>query len=129
MKQFNYETGKLGERLAAAYLVKRGYKILERNWQTRQGEIDLIATRSTDSGQAKLVFVEVKLKIGEDFGSPEEMINPAKIAKLEKMASFYVLQNPETARKFPIFSLDAICLVLDENRRVKRISYYENINL
>lgn len=123
MKQFNYEIGKLGEKVASDYLIKKGYKILERNFQTRFGEIDLIAAKGE-----KLIFVEVKLKINEDFGTPEEMISLAKISQVEKMANYYVLKNPKIAQKYPIFEIDAICLVLDEEKQIKRLNHYENIN-
>jgi len=138
MKQFNYEIGKLGEKIDSEYLVKKGYKILEQNFHTRFGEIDLVAAHSAGfhsddlsserAGQAKLVFVEVKLKIGEDFGTPEEMIDKGKMLQVEKIANFYVLKNPEIARKYPLFEIDAICIVLDEEKQIKRLNHYENIN-
>jgi putative endonuclease len=127
-KRFNRQIGSEGEQIAAGYLIKKGYQILEQNFQTRFGEIDLVATRSASSGQAKLVFVEVKLKIGEDFGTPEEMISPAKISQVEKMANYYVLKNTGIAQKYPLFQIDAICLVFDEKKQLKRLNHYENIN-
>lgn len=114
--------------MASDYLTKKGYRILERNWHTRFGEIDLVAARSPSSGPAKLVFVEVKLKIGEDFGTPEEMIDKGKMLQVEKIANFYVLENPKIAQKYPLFEIDAICIVLDEEKQIKRLNHYENIN-
>ena len=66
MKQFNLQKGSRGEEEAARYLGQKGYQILERNHRTKFGELDIIA-----SDKETLVFVEVKTKIGEDFGSPE----------------------------------------------------------
>jgi len=60
MKQKNYEVGRLGEKIAAEFLAKKGYRILARNFRTRFGEIDLVAAKD-----GVLVFVEVKLKIGD----------------------------------------------------------------
>ena len=61
------ELGALGERLAAKYLEKKGYRILERNFRCRMGEIDLIALRGSD-----LVFTEVKLRKDASYGEARE---------------------------------------------------------
>lgn len=52
-----HETGKIGEEIAVAYLKQNGYQIIERNFECRQGEIDIIAKDKND-----LVFVEVKTR-------------------------------------------------------------------
>mgnify|MGYP001572271818 CR=1 FL=1 len=122
MKQQNFEVGRLGEKLAGEYLERQGYKIIKRNFRTRFGELDLIATKN-----ANLVFVEVKLKIGEDFGSPEEMIDRKKLKQIEKTAQSFLIENPVYERKYAGFQIDAVCIVLDETRNVKRITQYENI--
>ena len=127
MKQFNRELGKIGENEAASYLGKKGYRVLERNYYTRFGEIDLICAHSNSSGQERLVFVEVKLKQGEDFGTPEEMIDKRKLSQAERMANFYLMANPQISEKYSSFSIDAVCIVVDENRRVKRLNHYENL--
>ena len=71
------ETGKRGEQIACKALEKKGYRILERNYRCRYGEIDLVA-RHRDY----IVFVEVRSKTGHGFGSPEESITAAKKKKL-----------------------------------------------
>ena len=66
--------GLLGEQIASKYLENLGYKIIERNFVSKLGEIDIVALDpSTSSGQV-LVFVEVKARWSEDFGLPEESI-------------------------------------------------------
>ena len=93
MKSFNKQTGFIGEDLATEALKKKDYQILERNFSNKFGEIDIIAkdkTRSASSGQDILVFVEVKTKKGEEFGSPEEMINTKKLWKIRNMANLYM---------------------------------------
>lgn len=122
MKQQNFEVGRLGENLAAEFLAKRRYKILERNFRTRFGEIDLIAVK-----EGKLVFIEVKLKIGEDFGTPEEMIGSGKISQIERTAQSFLILKPEYQDLYGSYQIDAVCIVLDKARRVRRISHYENI--
>lgn len=122
MKQKNYETGKLGERLAANYLLENGYEIIEKNFHTRFGEIDLIVSKNH-----KLIFVEVKLKIGEDFGTPEEMIKKFKIKQVERTAQSFLLKKPEFEKNYDSFQIDAICIVMDDEKEIQRISHYENI--
>jgi len=76
--------GKYGEDLACRYLQKQGYKILERNFRIRGGEIDIVAI----DGQT-LVYVEVKARTSYQFGLPEESITPFKIKFLQRAAKFY----------------------------------------
>jgi len=73
--------GKMGEDLACAELVQRGYEILERRYRTRYGEIDIIA-RSAGS----LVFVEVKARDGDEFGGGEAAVTVAKQQRIVRMA-------------------------------------------
>ena len=77
------EIGKHGEQIAADYLIKKGYLILEENAHERWGEIDLIAQ---DPATKELVFVEVKLRNNEAFGHSEEALNDRKIRNLIKAA-------------------------------------------
>lgn len=122
MKNLNFQTGKGGEELARQYLTKHGYRIVESNFRSRFGEIDIIATKDK-----KLVFVEVKLKIGEQFGDPEEMINRAKIIKIRKIAEIYLQNNAKVANDFPNLQIDAVCIVLNTDQSIKRITHWENI--
>lgn len=80
----NKQTGNFGEELACGFLKNNGYKILERNYRIRGGEIDIVA-----KDKDYLVFVEVKTRYTHDFGSPEESITPWKIKALLKTAAFY----------------------------------------
>ena len=65
--------GREGERLAAEYLEKKGYKVVASRFRLFHGEIDLIAWDGDT-----LVFVEVKARTSDDFGLPEESVTPAK---------------------------------------------------
>ena len=122
MKQLNRFVGARGEEIAAKFLSDKGYKILERNYMTRFGEIDLIVSKNNI-----LSFVEVKLKKGEDFGTPEEMVGKNKRAQVERMANFYLIDKPEMQKRFDSFSIDAVCIVINENDEVERTNLYENI--
>jgi putative endonuclease len=77
--------GRVGEQLAANELERRGYRIIEKNFRCRLGEIDLIAEDSLD-----LVFVEVKTRRGTAQGLPEEAVDPRKARKLQVVAACYL---------------------------------------
>lgn len=123
MKQLNYKKGKIGEQIAREYLIKKGYQVIKSNFQTRFGEIDLIV-----SNEGFLVFVEVKLKTGEDFGTPEEMINPKKLRQLQNTAEMFLRQEKAHLGNFKQYRIDAICIIL-ENNEIKKISHYENLTI
>jgi putative endonuclease len=130
MSQHN-EVGKIGENLAREFLEKNGYKILEQNYRTRFAEIDLVC-----ENKKTLVFVEVRTKVGENFGSPEDTINKNKLRK--------VLWNAKSYSAFKNWNgparIDAICIVLGPRDKhgapgdshsgdfsVSRLTHHENI--
>lgn len=80
--------GNWGENLAVDFLKKKKYKILEKNFYTPLGEIDIIAKE-----KKKLVFVEVKTSQTSDFGLPEEKFNYHKKRKLIKAVKAYLLEH------------------------------------
>ena len=77
--------GAQGEQIAINYLHNRGYQILERNYRNRLGEIDIIARHGTD-----LVFIEVKTRSDNIFGSPLEAVTSSKQRQLAKVALGYL---------------------------------------
>ena len=81
------QSGNYGESLAVNFLKKQGYKILERNYRIRGGEIDIIAR----DGEL-LVFVEVKARWSHEYGLPVESITYYKIKALLKTAAFYCVK-------------------------------------
>lgn len=81
----NLQTGNYGETLACDFLKKQGYKVLERNYRIRGGEIDIVCR----DGEY-LVMVEVKTRYSHDYGLPSESITPFKIKALLKTALFYI---------------------------------------
>ena len=85
MKGARKQLGDAGERLAAGELVRCGYTIRERNWRCPEGELDIVA----EQGQT-LVFAEVRTRRGNQFGTPEESITPAKRAHLVAAAQAYL---------------------------------------
>ena len=116
--------GKIGEDLAREYLEKNGYKIIEQNYRTKYAEIDLVCKKPMGFlNKSRLVFVEVRTKVGENFGSPEDTINKAKLWK--------VLQNALSYSAFKKWDgparIDAVCIVLNPNLSVSRLTHHENI--
>jgi len=85
MKDPRRQLGDAGEDLAAAALKKQGYKIIERNYTTPLGEIDLIARQG-----GVLVFIEVKTRKSLRFGQPQDAVSPAKQARLQRLADYYL---------------------------------------
>ena len=81
-------TGRLGEQLAADYLKRNDYDIIDRNFGTRFGEIDIIAKQKNT-----IIFVEVKTRSGDRFGTPEEAITKDKQKKLRSMAEYFLLNK------------------------------------
>jgi putative endonuclease len=82
--------GKMGEDLAAGELARRGYVILERQYRTRYGEIDIIAR----DGET-LVFVEVKARQGEEFGGGGAAVTISKQQRIVRMAIDYLARNKQ----------------------------------
>ncbi len=80
--------GDRGEKIAASYLKKRGYKIIDRNFRCKLGEIDIVAY----DGKT-LVFVEVRTKRSTQFGSPECSVSFKKQKKLISLANFYIKKH------------------------------------
>ena len=111
-------TGRRGEEIAKEYLEKKGYKIVERNYKTKYAEIDLVARRKNE-----LIFIEVRTKIGENFGSPEETIDRKKLKKLWGNATAYAAR----AKWKDSCRVDAVCIVLKKDNSVERLNHYENI--
>ena len=73
--------GRAGEDRAARYFQEQGYAVLDRNWRSRSGELDLVVARD-----AHLVVVEVKTRRGEGFGHPFEAIDARKRTRLWRLA-------------------------------------------
>lgn len=83
------ELGARGEALAADYLEKNGYRILDRNYRCRMGEIDLVARKENT-----LAFVEVKLRKNTSYGEAREFVTASKQHKLIMAARHYLMTHP-----------------------------------
>jgi putative endonuclease len=93
--------GKKGEDLAMRYLRNKGYTLLEKNWRFRHKEVDIIAADGKD-----LVFVEVKTRSSDFFGSPEEAVDNRKQRFLSDAAEAYIrTRNIDTNIRFDVVSI------------------------
>lgn len=112
--------GNKGEEIACNYLKKLGYKIIERNFRIRGGEIDIVAKDKND-----LVFVEVKARWSHKYGLPIEAVTPWKLKALFKTALFYIqkIKWGEKPYRFDVISIDyANSLLEPEVELIKNIT-------
>lgn len=118
------ELGKFGEDLACEYLVKKGYKIIDRNFRKPWGELDIIAKAPDKT----LVFIEVKtMTDSSGLGlSPEDQLTKTKLKKTQRAASLYAGHYPELIKDDKGWQIDLLALTI--NRENCDIKYYENIS-
>lgn len=108
--------GDAGEAFVAEYLVQNGYRVIERNFHSRYGEIDIIA-----ENRDFVVFVEVKARKGKSLVTALEAVNKSKQGKIAKTAMLYLQNYPTNLQ--PRFDVAEIVL---KNNNVKFINYIEN---
>lgn len=97
------------EALAEQYLIKQGYHILQKNFYSRFGEIDIIAKKDK-----YLVFIEVKYRKDEKMGFPEEAIDMRKQNNIIQMARFYMFQK-KISENTPC-RFDVVCILGEKIR-------------
>lgn len=122
------DVGKIGEKTACMFLMKRGFRIVEQNYWKKWGEIDIIA-----KNKGKLHFVEVKTVSRENVRSvsretideyrPEENVHPKKLDRLSRTIQTYLLEkNYEDEWQF-----DVIAVFLDIKNREAKCRYIEDV--
>ncbi|MEZ6046269.1 MAG: YraN family protein [Planctomycetaceae bacterium] len=114
--------GNKGERAAARYLRRQGYKIIARNWSNKLGEIDIIALQQTPTGPT-LVFVEVKTRKTTHSGQPHEAVGHHKQSQLTRVGLSYLKSNQllEHRARF-----DVISILWPEGAKQPEIEHIEN---
>lgn len=101
----NRALGQQGERVAEFFLEKKGYTILETNFHAQGGEIDIVCKNSA----GKFVFVEVKTRSSDAFGSGKEAVSAKKFLKISQAIEAYFLKKMEMS-EFPEFQIDVISI-------------------
>lgn len=93
--------GKAGEDLATKYLIRDGYKIIERNWKHHKFELDIIAQKG-----GELIIIEVKTRKNELFARPQDAVNERKIRNIALAADQYIKMNErDMPVRFDIISI------------------------
>ncbi len=113
----NIEIGKFGEKIAANHLKRNGYRILENNFRCKFGEIDIIALH-----RDTMVFVEVKTRKNNLFGTPAQSVNQAKQQRIIKTAFYYLKKH----RKFDKNIRFDIVEVWHEDGKIKNTNIIPN---
>jgi putative endonuclease len=112
------ELGAKGEKLAAGFLKRKGYKILQRNYRCKLGEVDIVAEKDKT-----LVFVEVRTQQTEKFGPPQYSVNSSKRSHISRVALFYIKEKRlvEQSCRF-----DVIAITFSPGSRKPSIEHIEN---
>lgn len=114
----NKHIGKLGEDIASKHILNNGYTLLERNFRSKHGEIDIIAK----DGKF-LVFIEVKTRKGTKFGYPREAVNWFKQNKIKNIAGLYLSKKKLWNNSI---RFDIVEVILDEFDQVKSVFLIKN---
>jgi putative endonuclease len=115
-----HRLGHAGEHLAAEHLIRRGFAIIERNYRTRWGELDIIAY----DGRT-LAFCEVKTRrLAAGAGSPFDALRPRKQARVRKMAGSWLIERTQRPHANQV-RFDAIGVTFDLAGRLVSIEHLE----
>lgn len=107
--------GASGEEIAVDYLISQGYVVFDRNWRSKTGEIDIVASEKSNS-RDELIFVEVKTRSSRDFGDPLEAISATKYSRMYRLAIEWLSEN--SASREP-WRLDVISIVISKADKVE----------
>jgi len=113
------QIGDFGQQLAADFLLGRGYKILTKNYFARAGEIDLIAEKD-----GQVVFVEVKTRLSDKFGLPEEAVDNKKREKMH-LAGLKYLEEKQIENDN--FRFDIVAVEIDKKSKKAVIRHHKGI--
>jgi putative endonuclease len=114
------QLGATGEQMATDHLARRGFQILERNFRTRFGELDIIAT----DGHS-IVFCEVKCRVANRSNrDPLESVHPRKRIQVRRMAAQWLRERPDRPRAAEL-RFDAIGVTLEPDGRLVRLDHLE----
>ncbi|MFH1744782.1 MAG: YraN family protein [bacterium] len=116
---YKNKVGRFGEELAKKYLIKKGYFIIGQNIKLSYKELDIVARHEN-----KIIFIEVKTKISNKFGTADENMNSRKLHHLKKAIGMYVENkrlDPDNIR------LDLISIDIDRIKKIAKIKHYKDI--
>lgn len=117
MSLYRKKTGKEGEQKAVDYLKRQGFSIVQRNFRTRAGEIDVVAEK-----EKTLYFIEVKTRANDGKGQPYEAVNFYKLNHLKRASNMFLLQNSYKNYKL---KLALISILLDKDE----IKFFDDLEI
>lgn len=115
--------GQWGEGIAAEYLEQVGYTVLDRNYHTPVGEIDIVAVNEI-AKYPGLVFVEVKTRTSKRHGYPEESVGKKKWDHLQAAIQYYLEAHPDINLEWCV---DVIAIVGHPDQKSPQIQHYKNV--
>lgn len=107
--------GATGEEIAVDYLISQGYVVFDRNWRSKSGEIDIIASEKFNS-QDELIFIEVKTRSSRDYGDPIEAITATKYLRMYRLALEWLSENSASREAW---RLDVISIVISRAQEIE----------
>ena len=107
--------GATGEEIAVDYLISHGYVVFDRNWRSKSGEIDIIASEKFNS-QDELIFIEVKTRSSRDYGDPIEAISATKYLRMYRLALEWLSENSASREAW---RLDVISIVISRAQEIE----------
>ena len=118
---YQQQIGRKGENIALDFLIDKGYQVLEQNFHTRYGEIDLVMSQGE-----MIVFVEVKTRTSTAFGAPEASITSTKLEHLINAGLLWLQAHPEAPDDWRI---DVISIFLSRQNDSSEIQHFINATL
>ncbi|MEE1042862.1 MAG: YraN family protein [Clostridia bacterium] len=119
MEKYKKVIGNIGEDEAVKYLKKKGYAIIERNYNVHGGEIDIIAKKD-----GYIVFVEVKTRTNDDYGGGLEAVNYTKQQRMLKAAQLYLMKYVDVPARFDVVVVNGH--MKDKKFKKDKIEHIEN---
>ncbi|MFH0818452.1 MAG: YraN family protein [Patescibacteria group bacterium] len=119
---YNQQFGKVGEAIATKYLISKKFNIIETNFFTKWGEIDIVAERDN-----RLHFIEVKTRATLRYGRPEQAVTRSKYQKAKRAVTIYLRQHPEHLQF--IYQIDILAIIYSSYNNQARVRFFENILL
>jgi len=122
-KRSKQRTGRFGENLAVNFLTENNYSIIDTNFYTRFGEIDIIAKEKATN---QLIFIEVKTRLNTQYGLPEESVGRSKIKRLQKTAHCFCEYNDINDENY---RFDVISVLVNKNKGTALIRHIKSVGL
>ena len=113
----NLALGKTGEQLAVKFLDIKGFKVIETNYISPLGEIDIIAQNNST-----LYFIEVKTRSSNNYGTPFDAVNYKKQQKLSRIATYYMMLN----REYTEYKFGVIGIIYNSGTKQYKVKFIDN---